>query len=493
MPFEHNYITRNAYVSRRSRQRKRRNILIAILILLLILAVIAAILFGLHYKTIISDADQVNPLFSTNPAEKIEIQLNQDPSGPADPSSGNAADAEPPVPETGSLKAVLAEADALAVTYDYDGAIQVLESYPEYAEEPAVIEAIASYKETQSTLVRIDPGEVTHIFFHSLIMDNAKAFDGDYDSAGYNQVMTTKQEFLSILEQMYERGFVLVKMHDIAHEETDADGHTSFVAGNIMLPPGKKAAVISQDDVCYYEYMEGDGFAKRMIIGEDGKPTCEMVMDDGSISVGSYDLVPLLEDFISEHPDFSYRGARAVLAFTGYQGVLGYRTDPEYKDTNPTYEEDLEAVRQVAQCLRDNGWELASHSWGHINHHDRDLTSIKTDADKWETRVESLIGETDIILYPFGADVGDWKPYASDNEKFKYLYKLGFRYFCNVDSSQYWVQINDKYMRQGRRNLDGYRMYYDLPETNPTKTYLDDLFDVTTVFDPDRPTPVPKM
>ena len=239
--------------------------------------------------------------------------------------------------------------------------------------------------------------------------------------------------------------------------------------------------------------MENDGFARRIIIGEDGKPTCEMIMDDGSVSVGSYDLVPLLEDFIAEHPDFSYRGARAVLAFTGYEGVLGYRTDPAYKEKNPNYEADLESVRQVAQCLRDNGWELASHSWGHINLRDRDLASLKTDADKWEARVESLIGETDIILYPFGADVGDWKPYTMDNEKYKYLYELGFRYFCNVDSNSYWMQITDESMRQGRRNLDGYRMYYDLPETNPTKTYLNDLFDVTTVFDPDRPTPVPMM
>ena len=54
-----------------------------------------------------------------------------------------------------------------------------------------------------------------------------------------------------------------------------------------------------------------------------------MELDDGTVVTGSFDLVPLLEDFIAEHPDFSYKGARAVLAFTGYQGVLGYRTDPE--------------------------------------------------------------------------------------------------------------------------------------------------------------------
>lgn len=494
MDFDDNYIRRRAYVSRRQKQRRRQRTVRVILFFMLVL-LIAAVAAGIYLYKTRSNGFMEFILSKKDSAQTTEIST--------DPSSGdNTANTEAITLETvavnsadaaaSPLDALLKEAEALAMTYDYDGAIELLSS-SELSENETVLEAISSYEEVKSTLVRVNPAEITHVFFHSLIMDNAKAFDGDYDSAGYNQVMTTKSEFLKILEQMYERGYVLVKMHDIAYEVTDESGETSFITGNIMLPPDKKAFVMSQDDVCYYEYMDGDGFARRIIIGEDGKPTCEMVMDDGSISVGSYDLVPLLEDFIEEHPDFSYKGARAVLAFTGYQGVLGYRTDPEYKDTNPNYEADCEAAREVAQCLRDNGWELASHSWGHINMRDRDLESVKTDADKWENRVESLIGETDIILYPFGADVGDWRPYTMENEKYEYLYSLGFRYFCNVDGSPYWVQISDESLRQGRRNLDGYRMYYDLPETNPTKTYLDDLFDVTTVFDPDRPTPVPPM
>ena len=484
--FDDNYIRRRAYVSRRQKQRRRHRIVRTILVILLLLIVVLAVLAGIFFfkmKKSGQTPDELTKLFS------VIMNTEADNDNPGDSDSVSAADESQSV---SPIDAVLKEAEALALTYDYDGAISLLSS-SEYAEEPAVAEAIASYREIKTTLVRVNPSEVTHIFFHSLIMDNAKAFDGDSDEKGYNQVMTTKYEFLNIMEQMYDRGYVLVKMHDIAYETVDDAGNVSFVTGNIMLPKGKKAVVLSQDDVCYYDYMKGDGFASRMVIGEDGKPACEMIMDDGSVSVGSYDLVPLLEDFIAEHPDFSYKGARGVLAFTGYQGILGYRTDPEYKDSNPNYEEDCESARQVALCLRDNGWELASHSWGHIDLSQRDLESVKIDADKWESRVESLIGETDIILYPFGSDVGDWRPYSWDNEKFVYLFNKGFRYFCNVDSNQHWVQINDKFMRQGRRNLDGYRMYYDLPETNPEKTYLDDLFDVTTVFDLERPTPVPPM
>jgi hypothetical protein len=53
-----------------------------------------------------------------------------------------------------------------------------------------------------------------------------------------------------------------------------------------------------------------------------------MVDANGNTVTGDYDMVPILEKFVAQHPDFSYRGAKAVLALTGYNGLLGYRTHP---------------------------------------------------------------------------------------------------------------------------------------------------------------------
>lgn len=484
---------------RYSRRRKRQVMYLLPYIVLTTILVILLCIAGYLYLR--------NRHLATQGAVSPEVQAQgpDSPNGmnPSDLPTGGESD------ETGSeetsaplsdLQSLLDQAKLLAAGYDYDAAIELLNSSPYQADEQ-VTAAVAEYEQIKTTLVRVDPYKITHVFFHTLIMDTSLAFDGDSRSKGYNQMMTTKEEFLKILQSMYDRGFVLVRLHDVAYEQVQEDGSTKFAAGNILLPPGKQAFVMSEDDVCYYEYMEGDGFATKMIIGEDGKPTCEMKMPDGTTAVGSFDLVPLLDDFIAEHPDFSYKGARAVIAFTGYNGILGYRTaasynTDEYKQKHPDfdYEKEREEAAKVAQCLKDNGYELASHSWGH-----RDMGSISMehfiiDTDKWENEVETLIGPCDTILFPFGSDIGDWrKDSYSNNERFDYLHSKGFRYFCNVDSSQYWVQIGDDYMRQGRRNLDGFRMYYDLPESEPTKDHLSDLFDVTEVFDRRRPTPVPKM
>ena len=485
----------SSYRRKRLLRRKRSRLIGQLPYFLIGLTIIgvlggAAFKLGQHIALAIENAGTEQPGGKGDTTPDSE----EDPSsGPDENGTDGGAEGLPAEAETdASLDTLLKDAGRLAAGYDYDAAIELLKSSGLAASadgaagDPSVDAAIAEYESVKATLLEYPITEITHVFFHSLVMDEAKAFDGDGDASGYNQVMTTRDEFLKILNSMYEKGFVLVRLHDIATMENG-----QMTRGKILLPPGKKAFVMSEDDVCYYEYMEDDGFARRMVIGDDGKPACEMVLDDGTVSVGSYDLVPILEDFIQEHPDFSYRGARAVIAFTGYQGIMGYRTAASYKDTNPNYEADCQAASAVAQCLRDNGWELASHSWGHRDLGQISYDKFKTDCDKWEAEVESLIGPTDIILYPFGADVCDWHAYTHDNERFMYMKSLGFNYFCNVDSNEHWVQLGDDYLRQGRRNLDGYRMWMDIAAGEGSSSRkLDDLFRAEDVFSSNRPTPV---
>lgn len=393
--------------------------------------------------------------------------------------------------------ALFAKADRLAAMYDYDAAVEALAN-SDYREDPEALSRIEQYQATAATMVAADNSEITHVFFHILTVDTERAFTDDKQGKDFNQVMTTIPEFEKILQQMYERGYVLVGLHDIAEVQNQDDGTEKMVSKKIMLPEGKKPFVMSEDDVCYYEYMEGRGFADKMILDENGKLKLQYTDAAGNVSIGDYDIVPILDNFIEEHPDFSYRGAKAIMAFTGYNGVLGYRTDETYDASSPNYdpkntanpniEADRETVKTLMKALVEDGYELASHSWGHINFTNRSLADLTRDTDRWERNVETLMPEPcDIILYPFGADIGDWHPYSADNEKFQMLEKAGFRYFCNVDSTKAWTQISGDSLRQGRRNLDGYRLWKDYCGEDAK---LSDLMDVQSVFDTRRPTPI---
>ena len=395
-----------------------------------------------------------------------------------------------------SQEDVLADAKLMAAQYDYDGAIGLLKKQSSYKENTDMQNAVKSYETDKASCKAWPLEEVTHVFYHTLIKDTSKAFDGDYKEADYNQVMTTIDEFNKITETMYEKGYVMVSIYDMVK----ADENGNMTRGEILLPPGKIPFVLSQDDVCYYHYMDGDGYASRLIVDDKGKVRNEYIEDDGSVSVGDYDMVPLIDRFVEKHPDFSYRGAKGIVALTGYNGILGYRTDQSYEtrpddlddnkvewlDAHPDFslEKEREGAKKVADAMKAEGWLFASHTWGHQNVAQISLDTLQTDTQKFKDNVDPLIGGTDIIIFAFGTDLCGEEDYHGD--KFEYLKGVGYNYFCNVDSSKYYVQIRDRYFRQGRRNLDGYRMYYN-PEL------LEDLFDVKSVFDPARPTPVPPM
>ncbi len=400
-------------------------------------------------------------------------------------------------PAKNEKQELLAQAARQAQQYDYDGAITLLTDSA-YAEDAEVQAMVTEYTDTKAACTAANNQEITHIFVHSLIVDKARALTDDRLGHNFNSTMTTISEFEAILEQLYERNYVLVGLHDIAATE-NADGTERMVQKQILLPEGKKPIVISQDDVCYYEYMKGRGFADKMVLDDAGKPKLQYTDAEGNVSVGDYDLVPILDAFVEAHPDFSYHGHKAILAFTGYNGILGYRTDETYDPNSENYDStntaneniaaDRETVKALTQALAEDGYEFASHSWGHINFTERSLEDLTRDTERWKRNVEPLLPEScDILLYPFGADIKDWHAYdeASD-AKYQMLHDSGFRYFCTVDSTQYWVQFGADYMRQGRRNLDGYRLYESY---SGAADRVSDLMDVQQVFDTDRPTPI---
>lgn len=411
--------------------------------------------------------------------------------------------------QTDKRSAAVKKAEMLAAQYDYDGAIEALKEVDTTDSDKEIQALITEYEDTLDSLVAVPPSEVTHVFFHSLIVDPKRGFSltnsdrWNKATPGFCQWMTTCYEFDKMMEQMYENDFVLVSLYDMINITDDSDGVEYVEGKNIYLPEGKKPFVLSVDDVSYYHSYDDRGCASKMIVDDDGNPTCEYITADGETLTGAYDCVPRLDKFIEKHPDFSYKGAKGTIALTGYNGILGYRTDPAYRDkdednlledqiawlkANPDFDWDKECAeaRKVADAIKDDGWTFASHTWGHIRIGDSELDRIKTDNEKWKEGVEPLVGNTDIIIFAHGQDLAAWDEEYSETEKFRYLKGQGYTIFCNVDgSTKYFVQIGDEYLRMGRRNLDGIRLWRAIYGGSDL---LSDLFDPSTVIDPDRPT-----
>ena len=210
---------------------------------------------------------------------------------------------------------------------------------------------------------------------------------------------------------------------------------------------------------------------QELSLDEEGNVKNLYIDEEGNESIGDYDVVPILDAFVEEHPDFSLRGAKGLLALTGYEGALGYRTNDV---ENPSLEQDKETARAVAARLKETGWQFACHGYGHKHTAQISYDTLAADTSRWREEVGSLVGDTDVYIYPYGEEI----EYPSD--KLSLLQSQGFRYFCGVWSTQAFVSVKDTYVRQTRCNLDGFTM-----KTRPEA--VADLIDVSKVLDPSRP------
>ena len=504
---------------RQKRRRKERNMKLAVLAVLIL--IIAAAVFCL-YQFVLKDDSRTTGTGSTGSAQtgtmsdenQTDIVLGTEASDQAGTEAVPEAETEtePATAETssdsGSTDERMAQADRMAQGYDYDGAIDLLKTIPDYETNSAVSQAISDYQTTRDSCVAVDVTTVPHIFYHSLINDTSAAFNvsvlGQSAVDGMNAWMTTVEEFDKITQQMYDNGYVFVRLRDLVVETTDENGNVHFEPNTqLMLPPGKKAVVLSVDDLSYYHSYEAASYPDKLVLDENGDVKCHYVKTDGTEEIGDFDVVPRLNTFLEEHPDGAYKGARGMIALTGYNGVFGYRTDTDYRDRanlmedqakwldeHPDFDFDAEVAEatKIADALKEEGWEFASHTWGHLSVTNKTVDQLKTDNEKWVNTVQNIVGPTDTIIFAHGNDIGDWTGYSSDNEKYAYFNSAGYHFFCNVDSSQpYWVQITDSYVRQGRIDLDGYQLYQS---SQGLTTVLDDMFTASQVFDSSRPTPV---
>ena len=351
-------------------------------------------------------------------------------------------------------------------------------------------------QEIEVLMEQVKETDVLFLSFQSLIVDSEKAFSQENTQAAatMEQERLTVEEFQQVLQQLYDKGYVLISMKDLVR--ADEDGIMKIQ--ELFLPQGKKPLMICQQNVNYAFGLSEQGTASRLVVDESGKIKAEKKNSDGTASVGDYDVIPCLDTFIEEHPDFAYNNAKGILGLTGYNGVLGYRTDSSlavsaenrYAAQYGVFdtEAEIENAKPVIAALRQEGWEFACNGYAFTSYTE-DVETVKADMQLWMEQVENFVGQVDISLYPNGTDIKNWNAYSNDDEKYSFLKEQGFRYFCSLDMSGNWAQMTEEYFRCSYRSLDGYRMYQDVYEGAGR---FQDIFSFEEIMDQSRPAIIQK-
>ena len=235
---------------------------------------------------------------------------------------------------------------------------------------------IEAYYTEQTDLVTFN-GPVEHLFTHCLIAYPELCYSSPSMTASLDEDCITPSEFVKILNALYEKDYILIDINMLINETEDG-----VEIGEVKIPKGKTPFVFSVDDVTYDSRKMHTGMVDKLIVGEDGR-VCTYTKHADGTDVISYEneCFPIIDEFVRQHPDFTFQGARGTLCHTGFDGVFGYRTQKDPKeDVDPAYEKEQALL--VAQALKDEGWTFASHSYGHAQMGDCTVDFVKEDTDK---------------------------------------------------------------------------------------------------------------
>lgn len=378
-------------------------------------------------------------------------------------------------------QSMMAQAEEMAANYDYEGAINLLNSFGDASEYPELETKKNEFYAAQQQLTQhSEPSLIPNLSFHVLIEDLPRALESEQYGGNYNKNFVSTGEFKAILNQLYANGYVLVDFDSFTESSTDLDGNVKIQLKPIYLPAGKKPIMLTETMVNYFGYMidedkdgniNGGGFASKLVL-QGGQIKAEYVDASGQTLVGNYDMVPILEDFIAEHPDFSYRGARATLAVCGYDGVFGYRTNTSFiaSKGQAYYDQECANAKEIVQALKDAGYTIACYTYDNVAYRDMSAAQITSDLQLWTQQITPVVGDVDTLVFARESNISDY-----GGTLFNVLYQTGIRRYVS-SGTQPWAEVNSTYVRQNRLMVTGRNMQH-------YKDQFTGIFDCAAVLD----------
>lgn len=299
-------------------------------------------------------------------------------------------------------------------------------------------------------------GNIENFFTHQIINRPDLAFNKEnkYRFNFYRDCVTFT-EFERFLNEMYKNNYVLVDIYD-CYKVIDG----KVTKKDLYLPKTKKPFILSFDDMSFDT--RNKGMSDKLILDSNGN--IATFTKNNKIQVEyNKEAIPILENFIESHKDFSFNGARGIICPTGYNGILGYRINKE----NEGYKSEREKIKPLISKLKNLGYRFASHTFNHIQVGNVSLDTLKKDCFRYYDEIIPVIGETNILSFPCGS-------FTFNESKVKLLNSYGYNIFLCVGTTKQEIYDNNNlYIK--RHVLDGgsmlkYRKQL-LPIIDTTKIY----------------------
>ncbi len=302
-------------------------------------------------------------------------------------------------------------------------------------------------------------GYVEHLAFTTLIAYPDKAFDSrNPQSTSFDETKLTTLEFQNILQSLYNNNYILVNIGD-CYQITNG----RITIKQPLVPKNKKPIILSFDNVTYVSNYQNLGEIDKIIIDRNNNIATYTTKKSIQDRV-QYDneFVVILENFVSNHPDFSHNGARGIIFLSGENGILGYNTNHK----NASSKIESKRVFQVIKKLKELGWKFGSNNYSYQM--ESELTEIEfaKQLNLWKKEIVTIIGDTNLYAHAHR---------ISNKDKHNILTNNGFEiFFYNSDEAK--ITLEDNTLQMSRRKINGNALRNNSDQ-------LSHLFDCEKVYD----------
>ena len=215
---------------------------------------------------------------------------------------------------------MMAEGEHLLATYKFYSAESLFSDLAVIFPEDEMIKSNLLTATSHTSEVKEYRGKIECICVRSLIADTDVAFSGRYHSSNTNLHLTIK-EFEKILENLYERGYVLVDVEDLI----DQSDPTFLLERNLKVPKGKKPLIVVIEDLQYSVADYRCGTCRKLVLNDENQVCGEYQNNAGETVVSrTAEAIGVLDVFVEKHLDFTYDGAKGIISVSGHEACFGY-------------------------------------------------------------------------------------------------------------------------------------------------------------------------
>jgi peptidoglycan/xylan/chitin deacetylase (PgdA/CDA1 family) len=234
----------------------------------------------------------------------------------------------------------------------------------------------------------------------------------------------------------------------------------------------------------------GRGMIDKLILDEDGY-VCTYTKHANGKEVISYEneIFPIIDAFVREHPDFSFRGARGTLFFTGFDGICGYRTQSEPVNDREgalglDRQNEIAEASVIIEALREEGWTFGCHGYNHRHMPTLTEEQFKWEIDAWREEVGAIVGDTGLFCWPYGDHgYGDLRK----GDLHKYMFDRGFYFYFGTGAGTYYAdELDELGIFSDRKGVTGQALLYIAADYGVYVKYYTPLFDKDKIWDPLR-------